>query len=78
MSVDLAKPWSRAGIWPTKVKVQCRNEQVFEAFITFRQMAKGLVPVPKITCPWCARDYYLNEDGFWMSDRPLKIIGVPS
>ena len=67
----------QAGIWPTTVKVQCRNEPVFEATISFRHVVTGGgdgLLVPQITCPHCARDYVLQPHGFWFSDRPLKVI----
>lgn len=78
-------PSQQAGVWPTTVKVQCRNEPVFEATIRFRQPMRLVATfgvqdlpsgplTPTITCPHCARDYYLRSDGTWMSDRPLKFI----
>jgi len=62
-----------AGRWPTKVKVQCRNEAPFEAVIKFQHIPhKGLTPY--IDCPHCGRSYYLDVDGEWTADRPLKIL----
>ena len=62
-----------AGYWPTKVKVQCRSEEPFEAVIKFQPIPnRGLVPY--IDCPHCCRGYYLEPDGQWVADRPLKIL----
>lgn len=66
-------PSMKAGSWPTKIQVQCRQEPPFYARIMFHQVPKrGLVPV--INCPHCARGYFLNEEGEWVSDRPLVIL----
>ena len=60
--------------WATKVKVQCRNEEPFEAVIAFRHTPKmGLRPF--IDCPHCGRAYALMASGEWISDRPLAILG---
>jgi len=64
-------PAQRAGVWPTDVPVQCRNEPPFKAIIRFRVEAQGGL-APTITCPHCARDYRLRQDGTWQSDRPLR------
>lgn len=62
-----------AGRWPTQIKVQCRNEESFEATIRFQYIPRrGLTPV--IDCPHCGRGYYLTVDGEWTSDRPLVIL----
>lgn len=62
-----------AGRWPTKVKVQCRNEEPFEAVIKFQPIPdRGLIPY--IDCPHCARGYYLEPNGEWTADRPLVIL----
>ena len=62
-----------AGRWPTKVKVQCRSEELFEAVIKFQSNPnQGLTP--HIDCPHCARGYYLEPSGEWVSDRPLVIL----
>ena len=64
-----------AGRWPTKVRVQCRNEAPFEAAIRFQQIPKrSLVPV--IDCPHCGRGYILDPSGDWISDRPLVILSI--
>lgn len=69
----MTTPTMVAGRWPTKVKVQCRNEEPFEAVIMFHPIPnRGLVP--HINCPHCGRGYYLEPNGEWVSDRPLKIL----
>ena len=67
------KPNILAGIWPTDVMVQCRNEDPFRATIKF---SPGImeIPAPFISCPHCARDYSLNAEGEWYADRPLVIL----
>ena len=48
-----------AGRWPTKVRVQCRNEEPFEAVIRFQHIPQhGVSPII----------------GEWVSDRPLVIL----
>ena len=67
-------PSTVAGRWPTTVKVQCRNEDLFEAIIRFHPVPRiGLVPF--INCPHCGREYSLGPTGEWTADRPLKILG---
>ena len=62
-----------AGRWPTKVKVQCRNEEPFEAVIRFQPVPRiGLIPT--IDCPHCGRGYSLGPNGEWTADRPLVIL----
>ena len=66
-------PSMAAGIWPTTIKVQCRNEPPFLAVIRFQNIPrKGLTPY--INCHHCARGYYLEPSGEWISDRPLVIL----
>ena len=69
----MTTPSMIAGRWPTKVKVQCRNEPPFEAAIQF-QSTPGQKLSPHIDCPHCARSYYLDALGEWTSDRPLVIL----
>jgi len=66
-------PCYKAGIWPTEIEVQCRSEDPFKAKIRFHPI-KGRGLVPKITCPHCGRDYFLQPDGEWLSDRALVIL----
>jgi hypothetical protein len=69
----MESPALKAGRWPTQVKVQCRNEEPFEAVIKFQPIPQvGLVPY--IDCPHCCRGYYLNPKGEWMADRPLVVL----
>lgn len=62
-----------AGRWPTKVRVQCRNEDPFEAVIRFQHIPNhGVSPI--IDYPHCGRGYALAPSGEWVSDRPLVIL----
>ena len=64
-----------AGRWPTKVRVQCRSEEPFEATIKFQHIPQvGLVPY--IDCPHCGKAYYLSPSGEWKADRPLVVLEV--
>ena len=58
----MTRPAAKAGIWPTTVTIECkRHSGTFQAYIRCKRNGpSGLTPC--ITCPTCARDYYLNDE----------------
>lgn len=65
---------------PTRIKVQCRNEEPFMAGIQFRRGPVGpdgtVSAIPCIDCQHCGRVYSFDvATGKWLSDRPLVFLG---